>query len=132
VAASAYWNYNPDAAHPGWGDTMSVVKGDGSEWPVVRRLTQPYPKFTAGSILRYGFAPTTRTFSMVFKKPVHPIPAPTVIHLDAARHYPEGFVVQSTDPAGTWSWTYDAERKELSVAASPLKPRHEVRIRPAH
>ncbi|MBI3270548.1 MAG: cellulase family glycosylhydrolase [Planctomycetes bacterium] len=131
VAASTYWNYNPDAGQPGWGDTMSVVKPGGAEWPVVRRLAQPYPKFTAGSLSSYGFNPATRKFTMRFGEPAHALPAPTVLHMDAARHYPEGFVVECSDPAGLWSWTWHADRKELHVTATHARAWHEVRIRPA-
>jgi hypothetical protein len=53
---------------------------------------------------------------------------PTEIYVPARRHYPNGFDVWVSDPDGSWSQSWDAEREILSVETNPSQPFHLVVI----
>lgn len=105
---SAFWEYIRSDGD--WG----VEYPDGTELPVVDVLVRPMPHRTAGTPITYGTVPLTRRWTFTWNGG-NDITAPTEIFVPAARHYPDGFRVRSTDRRGHWSWEWDEESEVLSV-----------------
>jgi endoglycosylceramidase len=124
LAHDIFWNYARD-------DNNGLLNPDGSEKTVfLDALSRPYPTATTGRLVSFGFDPATRVFRMDFTNSDAGPPA-TEIYVPAARHYPNGFAVSSSDAAGAWSWTFDAAAQKLTVVADPNAEEHEITIAPA-
>jgi len=104
-AGWAYWDYG----FGGW----IPVDGDGVERPTMDLLVRPYPRFVAGTPEAFGFEPETRVFSLQVE-PREGVTGPTEIHVPG-RHYPDGWDLDVTAPAGSWTRSWDAAREVLSV-----------------
>ncbi len=76
------------------------------------------------------YDPATRIFELIFDERLD-VSGPTRIVLPAARLYPEGWDVAVSDPAGTWSGSFDATAQRLTLVTSPGQARHTIRITPS-
>jgi len=75
------------------------------------------------------YDPDTREFSYRFaEEPGRDIPDPTIVFVPARRHYPGGFVIETS--AGERA-TFDAARSRPVVRGDPAQPVHTLHIRPA-
>ncbi len=103
---------------------------DGTEKEhVVNVLSHVFPKATGGELVSYRYHHETRVFSMTLRT-LPQVTAPTVLAFPAARHYPDGFTIHSTDAAGTWSYELDEEVAELSFTIDRATKEHTLSIRP--
>lgn len=117
----AYWEYG----RGGWGPVDSL----GNETETADVLVRAYPQRVAGTPRFVDYDPALRVLRVEFDaKPG--VTGPTELYLPAARRYPKGFAVQTSDPAGTWSTSWDAEREILSYTADPESAQHALVIRP--
>ena len=113
------------------GDTQgfNLIQPDGQEYPVVDVLVRTYPMRTAGELVRFGTDPAKGDFQMTYvERPGVTGPTEVVV---PPRRFPQGLTVQSSDPAGTWSWHLDTERQILVVQADPASHSHTLRVVPA-
>lgn len=110
-------------------DSFGMVEEDGSESPVMEQLVRPYPQRTAGSLKSYGFDPSSKTFQMTFDNKSG-VSGDTEIFAAASRVYGGSFQIQSSDPAGTWSYTFDPANEIVHLTTDPLSSEHVVTIHP--
>jgi endoglycosylceramidase len=121
---SAFWAYFP-------GDnTFSLVDVDGAEkGRLVDLFARAYPMKTAGIPQAIAWDPDARTFDFTFvDDPTRPVQDPTIVFVPAARHFPAGFIVETS--AGLTA-TFDDRHSVLVVRRRQSEPLHEVHIRPA-
>ena len=124
LVGSAFWAYFPSD------NTFSLVDADGAEkGRLVERFTRAYPMMTAGIPQTIAWDPDARTFDFAFAEDAgREVRDPTIVFVPAARHYPGGFVVE-TSPGVTAR--FDARRSVLVVRRDPAESVHEVHLRPA-
>ncbi len=124
LLGSAFWAYFPSD------NTFSLVDVNGAEkGRLVDLFARAYPMKTAGIPQTIAWDPDARTFDFTFTEdPDRRIQDPTVVFVPAARHYPGGFVVD-TSPGTTA--VFDARKSVLVVRRDRSEPLHEVHIRPA-
>jgi endoglycosylceramidase len=119
-----YWNYDR-----GSDSGFNLLDPDGHEFPVLDVLVRVYPLRTAGELVRFRTDPATGVFELLFKQTAEASgPSEIVV---PHRRFPNGFTVESSDPAGTWSSTYDPERQILTLEADPGSVSHTVRLVPS-
>lgn len=121
---SGFWAYFPSD------NTFSLVDADGAEkGRLVDLFARVYPMATAGVPQTIAWNPDGRTFDFTFADdPAGEARDPTIVFVPAARHYPEGFVVDTS--AGVRA-TFDARRSVLVVRRQAgSEPFHEVHVRP--
>jgi hypothetical protein len=104
-ASSAQWNYtatnrNDLAIGDGWNqEDLSIYSPDQHEdgagldsgGRAVDGFCRPYPRYVQGTITRYRFDRSTRSFELLFEADPA-VPAPTVVYVPRLV-YPEGFAV---------------------------------------
>jgi endoglycosylceramidase len=124
LVGSAFWAYFPSD------NTFSLVDASGAEkGTLVDLLARPFPMATAGIPEALTWDPDTRELSYRFAEdPAGGVEDPTVLFVPAGRHYPAGFVVQTS--AGD-AWQFDATRSRLVIRRDPSRSEHTVQIRPA-
>ena len=91
-------------------------------------LVRTYPRAIAGRPHAFGFDPDSKVFFLEFE-PDPGISEPTEIYLPVERHYPGGWEIVSSAPAGSWRYEWDSERELLQLWADPVSTRHRVEIR---
>jgi endoglycosylceramidase len=121
---SAFWAYFPSD------NTFSLVDANGAEkGTLVDIFSRAYPMMTAGIPQTIAWDLDTRTFDFTFSEdPAGEVHDPTIVFVPATRHYPGGFVV---DTSPGLSATFDARRSVLVVRRDPSESLHTVHIRPA-
>ncbi len=124
LLGSALWAYFPSD------NTFSLVDAAGAEkGRLVDIFTRPYPMLTAGIPQAIAWDPDARTFDFTFAEdPDDAVRDPTIIFVPAARHYPGGFVVDTSRGVRA---AFDARKSVLVVRRDPGEPLHEVHLRPA-
>lgn len=123
LAGGTVWAYFPG------GNGFSVVRADGSEkGSLVDMIARPYARRIAGIPTAMGFDTDTKEFHLVFRNDDERRPPdPTEIFIPAARHYPDGFVVEVT--AGD-RWELDESGNRILLFRGKAET-HEVRVMPA-
>ena len=132
IPGALLWNYDPDpdSSTTLEKDRFDPYNPDGSERTSVPHLDRPYPRLVAGTPTSFGFQIATRVFRLEWESSSQVASGkPSVVYLPA-RHYPNGFKVESSDPAGSWSWSWDATKRTLEVQHDPSSPRHRLTISP--
>ena len=123
-----------DRLNSGWAywchSLGQILDGDLRETPMADVLVRTYPQRVAGRPIEYGYDPETRVFDLAFEERAG-VEGPTEIYLPASRHYREGWVLEVSDPAGTWNSEWDAGREVLYLYTNPEIDLHVIRIRPA-
>ncbi len=122
-AGWTYWSYDP-------GDGFGFIDAARNEKAQLEALVRVYPERIAGKPVSFAYDPDTRVFELVFDEKSGVI-GPTRIVLPAARLYPEGWDLSVSDPAGTWSASFDSSAQRLTLVASPGQARHTIRIVPS-
>ncbi|GAB2826764.1 hypothetical protein GCM10022221_26070 [Actinocorallia aurea] len=107
----AYWSNDPGSA--------GVVDGEGKPTLFAGLLARPYARAIAGTPTGMSSSDGALTVSWRTKAGVT---GPTEIW------FPSAPDVASTDPAGTWRTSWDADRRVLSVWADPGSAAHTVTV----
>ena len=118
----AYWSYDK-------GGGFGILDNNGDETDVFDVIVRAYPQRVAGTIQEHSFNLSTRVMELRYETPSS-ITAPTEIFVPAARLYPGGFQVSSSDAAGSWSWTFDQAREVVQVVHDTGQNSHTIRIEP--
>jgi len=117
-----YWSYDK-------GGGFSILDSSGSEKANLVPLIRTYPQKVAGGIVSYYYDPGSRTFELTFKNRACAT-GPTEIYVPSTRVYEGSFAVTSTDPDGTWDYTFDTDREVIAINANPDISIHTIRIVP--
>jgi hypothetical protein len=125
LVGSGFWAYFPSD------NTFSLVDAGGAEkGRLVDIFARAYPMATAGIPQTIAWDPDARTFDFTFAEdPDHDVRDPTIIFVPADRHYPGGFVLETSSGVTA---VFDMRRSVLVVRRRDrTEPLHEVHIRPA-
>ncbi len=132
----AIWNYcadNTNARGDQWnGEDLSIFSRDQQHNPVdvssggraLRALVRPYPRATAGELLRVRFDMRSRAFELAFRHDPS-MTNPTEIFVPRLQ-YPCGFTVDVTD--GTF--THAPESQLLKYCPGRERTEHWIRLKP--
>lgn len=120
----AYWSFETDSGPDNWG----LISPTGEETPHVNELSRTYARAVAGYPESMQLDPDTNTYRITFKETG--VTAPTEIFVPAARHYPDGFRVTSSDPDGAWTQSWDPDRQIVTVTSDPSQPSHTITVEP--
>lgn len=117
----SYWVYAKD-------DNVGLLDQHGNErtW-ILDIVSRTYPQRIAGFPIRFFFEPDTKHFEMTWQENPAAF-GPTVIFIPKERHYPNGFVVSSSDESGRWSYEWNDERNLLKVWADRTVQTHTLTI----
>ncbi|MBN1946434.1 MAG: cellulase family glycosylhydrolase [Bradymonadales bacterium] len=123
-AGDLYYEYSQDDGG------YSLLNSAGEEKPLLVDISaRIYPKAVGGTLVEYHFDDQSGVFTMVLET-LEQVTAPSILAFPKERHYPDGFVIESSDPDGSWSYEVDEERSELLFTIDRTKVRHTLTIRP--
>lgn len=91
-------------------------------------LARPYPQKVAGGIHNYAFDPAFHRLTLTVD--VNGAEGNTVIALCTSRHYPDGFQIECSAPAQSWTYSYDQETDRLSITVAPEEQHYTISISP--
>ncbi len=118
----AYWSWDPGT----WGFWEPTTM---TENPNIQQLVRVFPQRIAGTPTGWSWDRTTRVFTLTFDTAAG-VTGATEIFVPADRFFTGGYRVEVSDPAGTWTQTWDAARQLLSITTSATVATHTVTIRP--
>ncbi|MGH0035089.1 MAG: cellulase family glycosylhydrolase [Myxococcota bacterium] len=118
------WDYQPATGSYSFIDSARNEKAGKLDL-----LVRAYPRAVAGRLVWYQWAGSEKVL-LLFYREVPGVDGPTEIAVPATRHFPGGFEVRSSDRAGSWSWTWDADREIVSVHADRSARDHLIAIVP--
>ncbi|MDJ0789433.1 MAG: cellulase family glycosylhydrolase [Myxococcota bacterium] len=118
----AFWEYGLG----GW----SPVRADRTESPIADLLVRAYPRRVAGTPLHVDYDPDRRVLLFAFAGDPA-IEAPSELFVPAARFFPDGFDVFTSDADGTWRAAWDASREILTLCSDRSQSLHVISIQPA-
>ncbi|HDH97483.1 MAG TPA: hypothetical protein ENF73_07135, partial [Proteobacteria bacterium] len=116
-----YWEYDR-------GGGMHLLNPDYTETKWVDMLVRPYPVATAGVPLSLSFDPDTKLFTYTYREDAN-AEGPTVLFVPM-RHYPEGFLVECSDPDGSWSYSWDEGSQLIEIYVNRDIEEHTITIEP--
>ncbi len=122
---AAYYDYSADDGG------FSPLNTDHSEKEhVVDVLARVYPRAVSGRLVQVAFDDVEGTFRMTVTSVAGLDPA-AELAFPHGRHYPDGYTVACSDPAGSWEAIVDDETATLRVTFDPAREEHELTIAPA-
>lgn len=98
----------------------------GVEFPKTNHIVRTYPRAIAGEPISFNFVPGAADFTLKFKQKAG-VGGPTEIFVPK-RHYPEGWVLDVSDPQGAWTSSYDDATQILKVWTDSTQPEHTIRV----
>jgi endoglycosylceramidase len=101
---------------------------EGNPRPAIGRIFQPYARAIAGRPEATTWDPDTRTLRISFQDGT--AAGATTIYLDRPATYPDGYVVETSDDAGSWSHDLDTATDVLSVETPRTGGRHVICVKP--
>ncbi len=124
-AATSLWSYQTD-------DTgFGPLNSDHSEkTEVLDVLARVYPKAIGGELISFRFEDETKVFTIRLET-LDGVEAPTILAFPELRHYPDGFVIESSDAEGSWSWETNPDLAELTFTIDRSAVEHLITISPA-
>ena len=125
-----------DAEASGW-SMFTMCRGEGycpfdaagNPRPAIGAIFAPYARAIAGAPTSTTFDPEARSLRVRFDE--SEATGPTEIWLDADGTYPDGWKVQTSDPDGTWTSSYDEATGVLAVDLSATGEPHAICVVPA-
>ncbi|WP_432720782.1 cellulase family glycosylhydrolase [Jeongeupia wiesaeckerbachi] len=121
IGASWFWWSNDHGA-------TGPYQGNGVFNGLAPYLSRPYVQAVAGTPQRLDFDPASGRLLAQFANKAG-VTGTTDFFLSPTV-YPNGYTVTTTDPAGTWSASYDTARHVLSITADPASVNHSYTITP--
>ncbi len=124
LAGWSYWVF--DLGDWGFlqGDWADPQESENVDWVI-----RVYPRRIAGVPTAFSYDRGTRRFRLEFEHRPG-ITGPTEIYVPAARFFPEGWDLKVSDPEGSWSSEWDAERELLFVSTPPSEGAHVIELEP--
>ena len=126
-----YWEYSRND-----GSFAPLTSAGTGKSVVLDAHARVYPKAVQGALVEYAFDALGGALTMTVSTEdaivadVDAGPAAT-LGLPVGWQYPDGYVVESTDPEGAWSFEEVAEASELVVRLDPERAEHTITVRPA-
>ncbi|CAM4234996.1 hypothetical protein NOGI109294_27370 [Nocardiopsis gilva] len=100
--------------------------------PLVDVMNRPYPRAIAGEPLAVHYDRPTQTLTVSFaEKNDGSVTGPTEIYVPEGG-FPGGGSITSSDPEGSWSGEWDADRRVWEVESAPYLQEHELVVSPAN
>lgn len=127
MASWAYWAFDPGGP-TGW---AFYDRATGSPNPSSQYLARPYPQRIGGVPTSYDYDVASRTLTLTFTER-RGVTAPTELYVGAHRHYPDGWHLESSDPDGSWTSSWDAAREVVTVTTPRTGGEHTLRILPGN
>jgi len=109
--SSAYWEFGRNFAR----------------MEFLREIVRPYPRKIAGELIGYSFDSVRKVFSLTYAE--MGVEPPTEIFIPRGFHYPRGFEVLSSDPAGKWHYEWNEKESVLLLYHDPTASVHRVIVR---
>jgi len=110
------------------GGGFSVLEVNGDERQNLQHMVRAYPQAVAGFIERWSFDRQTARFNLSFANST--ATGATEIFIPRDRLFNGTLHVQSSDPPGSWSWSFDPNRQILSYFHDVHSVRHEITVTP--
>ncbi|GAA2014396.1 hypothetical protein GCM10009799_48370 [Nocardiopsis rhodophaea] len=131
-AGRAYWSNDLD----GWGPWLGRADGEEGEGakpgPLAEVMNRPYPRAIAGEPLAVHYDEPAKTLTVSFaEKNDGSVTGPTEIYVPE-REFPEGGIISSSDPEGSWAAEWDAARRVWKVESAPYLQEHELVVSPTN
>lgn len=105
------------------GDGYCPLDAAGNDRPAIGQIFQPYARAVAGAPTSTRWDTATRSLQIQFSD--NEATGTTDVYVHEAA-YPDGWTVGTSDPAGTWSHTFDAETGVLSVTTPDSGSAHTI------
>lgn len=123
----AHWSFDPSGPQ-GW----SIYDRDTQTFnPMFDVVDRPYPRATAGEPTKLHFDVDAQKLTFAWKN-VEGVTGDNEIFVPMARENPNVFLVESSDPEGSWSYEWDENLPGLlRVKADANSATHELVVRPA-
>ncbi len=109
------------------GSGYCPLDASGADRPAIGQIFQPYARAIAGAPTASRWDPRARTLRVTFTDDA--ATGPTEIYLHGPS-YPDGWVVEASDATGTWSESFDAATRVLSVTTPDTGGAHTICVRP--
>ena len=100
---------------------------NGAPRPGIGQIFQPYARAIAGAPTSTTWDRTAKLLQVRFSD--NAATGPTDIYVGAKQSFPQGWKVETSDPDGTWSSTYDKATDVLSVTTSRTGGAHAICVK---
>jgi hypothetical protein len=111
------------------GDGYCPFDAEGRPRPGIGQIFQPFAKAIAGAPTSTTWDREGSTLEVRFRD--DGARGTTDVYLDGEGSYPDGWVVEASDPEGTWSHSYDPDTDVLSITTPRTGGDHAVCVKPA-
>ncbi len=101
----------------------------GNDRAGIGQIFQPYARAISGAPTASTWDPDTRELTVQFAD--NAATGPTEIFVPGSRSYPDGWVVEVSDPTGTWTSSFDDTTGVLSVTVTDSGTAHAICVKPA-
>jgi len=125
LAGWTFWHFR------GHGGAYDLFDEDSNE-RVERadRIVRAYPRAVPGIPREISFDFETKVMVLRFED-LPNASGPTEIFIPESRHYPDGWTLAVSDPAGSWTSEWAAETALLPIYTTPVGGEHVITIAPA-
>ena len=96
--------------------------------PGIEQIFLPYARAIAGAPTSTRWDPAARELRVRYADDA--ATGTTEIFIPESRRYPEGWVVETSDPDGSWSWTFDEASGVLAVTVADTGGAHAICLKP--
>ena len=103
------------------------LDASGADRPAIGQIFQPYARAIAGAPTASRWDPTTRTLRVTFADGGATGSTDLYVHEPV---YPDGWAVETSDAADSWSQAYDPASRVLSVTTPETGGSHTICVRP--
>jgi endoglycosylceramidase len=125
-----------DATTSGWsvfnwcvGTGYCPIDGSYQDRPAIGQIFEPYARAIAGAPTSSTYDFASRVLQVRFSD--NSASGATEIFLPVSRAYPDGWRVETSDPDGTWSQSFDEATGVLSVTTDRSGGAHAICVKPA-
>ncbi len=123
LSSWTYWSYDYDSQNE-----VGIIDNFGGENPQLNYLVYPYPQKIAGDPVSFSYDYEGRVFALEFKSNKS-VCGPTEIYIGQSRIYPNGFILDCSDP--TSSWEYSENNDKILVVTNSTNNIVKIDIRPS-
>jgi len=111
------------------GDGYCPFDAEGDPRPGIGRIFQPFAKAIAGAPTSTRWNADSRSLTLSFRD--NAAGGTTDVYLDAGQTFLDGWMVETSDPEGAWTHSYDPDLDVLSVSTPDTGGDHVICIKPA-
>lgn len=104
------------------------IDEDGNDRPNIGQIVRPWPRAISGAPTSSAFDADTSELTVVFED--NDATGPTDIFVAASTVYPDGWTVETSDPADAWSHEFDEATGVVSVTTPDTGGSHAICLKP--